>query len=125
MKIDNFIPNEQAVPMVVSHPITGADTDAILYLLSPYHALFQQRKKAIARDAVLQSMIHTDQQMDLELRLTAAAISDWCNIEQDGIALSYSAENAEKLLLKAPWLRDQIVFFYTDAKPFFKTLSKE
>jgi hypothetical protein len=124
MNLEQFQINDVPLLMRVRHPVTGVDTDAVLSLLSPYDGAFLKRKNEIARDMLHRAMVLVDGG-DLELRLTAAAVTGWQGLHLGGVEMVYSPDAAEKLLTDYPWLREQVVFFYDDAAKFFKSPAKD
>lgn len=105
------------------HPVTGADLEATLVVMgadSPAYrdALFKYkddiraRPEPGAKDSALPIV-------RVRAREAALAIKSWSDVSYGGADLTFSIEEAVRLMTRLTWIADQVALFRDDRRNFF------
>lgn len=130
-QLDTAARAEAGVEMTVRHPVSGealsaGDGSAVKLRLAGLDserferasavlaaARLAEERRAPQPDAGADGLTRTER-----ARLLALVTVDWRGVALDGEALACTAENAERLYLRLPWLLDQADRFVADRANF-------
>lgn len=134
MDISDFKLASDAQRMKVKHPVTKAETDIVIFCLSPEHPSYKEKTAKLAAeqrvtneagevdpDALKTFALGLNQRKN---EMIAALVTGWENITVGEEPFAYSPENAVKLMTDWPWLRDQLDAFCGKRENFFAKPAK-
>lgn len=117
--------SENGRPLVIYHPLTGEkmvheDGTEVTFFLKGTDSFAYRRVTADLqrKQVVLGENVTDADRHDLEAEAFANLVVSWKGVVFDGKDLTYSFENAKKILSKSPWLRRQLEAFIVDRANF-------
>lgn len=118
----------QHIDMPVYHPTSGEQLDIALTVLGYDSDEYRDKVKKLYQDALSKAprgdlnKLPEDIDKDYLIKIDALHVKAWNNIEENGVAIEYSEQNAVDLLKKHPWLRAQIKEFVEERANFIQAL---
>lgn len=122
---------EAGVEMAVCHPVSGEPLSArdgapvAIRLAGLDSCRFERASAALAGRRLAAEQRGPDPEAGVDgltrgerARFLAMVTVDWRGVALDGVVLSCTTDNAEKLYLRLPWLLDQIDRFVADRANF-------
>lgn len=116
---------EQTAEMILKHPVTGVDTDAVIVLYGKdskqYRDAFAlQAKKAAAMKA--SDSDYQEKLSELGLDIFIKCTKDWRNVELDGSQLECTPENVAMMYKdeRFVWIHNQIIAFMEKRANFMR-----
>lgn len=91
--------------MVVRDPITDKPTDAVISIIGSDSKTYRKVKNETLRRVAKGDDLDADQ---ISAAVYTACVTGWRDLSVDGKPLEYSVEAANDLLVRFPWLMDQI-----------------
>ena len=116
---------EQTAEMILKHPVTGEDTDAVIILHGKESKKYRDVFMEQAKKAGLMDSKAKDYQQKLEalgLETFIQCTKDWRNVELDGKTLECTPENVDMLYKddRYVWIHNQISSFMEKRANFMK-----
>jgi hypothetical protein len=133
--ISNFQIADEARPLKILHPETKAETDIVIFCISPDHPDYKNRVVEVARlsmnkaqnpnAGVAEKAIEAVESLiDKKTSIIAKMINGWEGISVNGKPFKYNEKNALKLVVEYPWIAEQVDRFCGNRANFFKGSSK-
>ncbi len=127
--LDNLKPVDEARPLHLSHPQTGADLFAngqplVVHVLGPDHPEMKKLEHKTANRRLQQAtrtgqVTMTAKQTEEDaLNRSVAATKGWENIRQGGKDVECTPENVRRIYSEWPWMRRQVDAFHSNAGNF-------
>ena len=90
--------------MTIVDPNTGKNTDAVINIIGADSKVYRSIKSKIYRKAAAKD-IDAD---ELSAEVYSACITGWAGLQEGGKDIKFTQDAALELLIKLPWLMDQI-----------------
>jgi hypothetical protein len=119
---------DDGAEMVVMHPGTGDATDAVITLAGmdsrAWRAASHKLRSNVFSDGADQDRVVKAFEMSEQhvAELLASVTLSWKNVKDGGPDLECTRENAKKLYVKYPWLREQVNRFAGNRANFFRSI---
>lgn len=116
---------EQTAEMILKHPVTGADTDAVIVLYGKDSKQYRDAFAVQAKKAAAMKASDSDYQeklSELGLDIFIKCTKDWRNVGLDGKALECTPENVAMMYKdeRFVWIHNQIAAFMEKRANFMK-----
>jgi hypothetical protein len=120
--------SDDGAEMTVTHPGTGEPTDAVIRLAgidseawrSASHKLSDRViKEGGGKVDVARAFERSEEHVS---ELVASVTISWENVKDGGPELKCTRENAKRLYMKYPWLREQVNRFAGNRANFFRSV---
>lgn len=99
--------------VVIKHPVTGVDTDIVVYInghdsekfkFLAHEQLVMLKELADGGEDIKSPKIKIKTQLDM----LAGLVSGWDNITTEGKVIEYSEDACRKLMKDCPWIAEQL-----------------
>jgi hypothetical protein len=114
---------EAGIDVSITHPKTGEPLGIVIKVVGP-----DSKKQAKARTAVLNDRVEkkirkitADRLTEEATSMVANSILSWSGVEIDGVAVTFSVENAVMVFTRWPFIREQVQSVSDDRANFIKT----
>ena len=97
--------------------ITVLGSDSGTYRTS--QSKIAEREAKLNREDETRDKYDVERRDYLEAELLSMVTVDWCNLDEDGNPVQCNQENALKVYLKYPWIRQQVAAVVMDRTFFF------
>lgn len=110
--------------LALEDPVTGEELDVIITLLGSDSAAYRNKAREMQRDRISKMAKSRSKKLDLsvsekeECELLAACTIGWDGIELDGVEIKFTYDEAVKLYLDFPWIKEQVDEFIGDRANF-------
>lgn len=115
---------EEGIEVKVTHPKTGEEMGITIRVAGPESDRQKKARNRLVNDRLIKNRNRRVTAAELEqdaLKVSAASILGWDNIEIKGQPLEFNLENAEKLLKNYPFIREQVDSAVNDRALFMKS----
>ncbi len=117
------VAQEEGFDVSISHPKTGEPLGITIRVAGPDSKRVKQARAIIVNERTdMRIRKPSAERMDDESnRITAASIISWSGVVVSGKTWEYSSQNAHRLMVQWPFIREQIDSFVGDRANFIKS----
>ena len=121
MDFYKFEVEQEPIPYHVINPLTGEQTESIIYLYSPDSKFIADYERQLQKEilASTEEMKKEDIIEQTYKKVVIHCIAKWENVQWQDNDLECTIENKLLLIDNLPWLYRQLKAFLDDAKNFF------
>lgn len=115
---------DDGIDVDIRHPSTDEELGIKIRVAGPDSARQKRARNAVNNERMRLSRNKRPTASELEddaLRITASSIISWSGVEENGVAVELTKDNAIDILTRYPFIRDQVFAAAGDRASFLKT----
>lgn len=115
---------DDGIDVNITHPGTGDELGIVVRVAGPDSARQKKARALVSNERLSKSRNKKPSVAELQadaIRITAASVISWNGIEENGKPVEYSAEAAEDIFRRFPFLYEQVADAVGDRSLFTKS----